>query len=64
MITAVNRPLADKVRSYVHEMEKPLFIVNNYPARSFLQKSKISWIIQLPMRGLSSSWGESAARRV
>lgn len=42
VITAVNRPLADKVRSYVHEMEKPLFIVNNYPARSFLQKSKIS----------------------
>ncbi len=42
VITAVNRPLADKVRSYVHEMEKPLFIVNNYSARSFLQKSKIS----------------------
>jgi glycosyltransferase involved in cell wall biosynthesis len=42
VITAVNRPLADKVRSYVHEMDKPLFIVNNYPARSFLQKSKIS----------------------
>lgn len=42
VITAVNRPLADKVRSYVHEMEKPLFIVNNYPARSFLQKSKTS----------------------
>lgn len=42
VITAVNRPLADKVRSYVHEMDKPLFIVNNYPARSFLQKSKTS----------------------
>jgi glycosyltransferase involved in cell wall biosynthesis len=42
VITAVNRPLADKVRSYVHEMKKPLFIVNNYPARSFLQKSKTS----------------------
>jgi len=42
VITAVNLPLADKVRSYVHGMEKPLFIVNNYPARSFLQKSKAS----------------------
>ncbi|OPY49919.1 MAG: hypothetical protein A4E49_03001 [Methanosaeta sp. PtaU1.Bin112] len=41
-ITAVNRPLADKVRSYVPDLKKPLFIVNNYPARSFLQKSKIS----------------------
>ncbi|MDD1748244.1 MAG: glycosyl transferase family 1 [Methanothrix sp.] len=40
LITAVNRPLADKVRSYVREMDKPLFIVNNYPARSFLEKSQ------------------------
>lgn len=42
VITAVNQPLADKVRSYVHGMDTPLFIVNNYPARSFLQKSKTS----------------------
>jgi glycosyltransferase involved in cell wall biosynthesis len=27
------------VRSYVRGMDKPLFIVNNYPARSFLEKS-------------------------
>ena len=40
LITAVNRPLADKVRSYVRGMDKPLFIVNNYPARSFLEKSR------------------------
>ena len=38
LITAVNRPLADKVRTYIDE--KPLFIVNNYPARNFLEKSK------------------------
>lgn len=42
VITAVNRPLADKVMSYVPEKKKPLFIVNNYPTRSFLQKSKTS----------------------
>ncbi len=42
LITAVNRPLADKVRSYVLEMKKPLFIVNNYPEKSFLQKRKTS----------------------
>jgi glycosyltransferase involved in cell wall biosynthesis len=42
VITAVNRPLADKVRSYVPDSKKPIFIVNNYPARSFLKKSKIS----------------------
>jgi glycosyltransferase involved in cell wall biosynthesis len=41
-ITAVNRPLADKVATYVAGMNKPLFIVNNYPARSFIQKSKVS----------------------
>ena len=40
LITAVNRPLADKVRSYVRGMDKPLFIVNNYPTRSFLEKSR------------------------
>jgi glycosyltransferase involved in cell wall biosynthesis len=39
MITAVNRPLADKLRSYPQAKDKPLFIVNNYPARSFLEKS-------------------------
>jgi glycosyltransferase involved in cell wall biosynthesis len=39
VITAVNRPLAEKVRSYV-PLEKPLFIVNNYPAHSFLEKSR------------------------
>jgi len=42
VITAVNRPLADKVRSYVSGRNIPLFIVNNYPARSFLEKSKTS----------------------
>jgi glycosyltransferase involved in cell wall biosynthesis len=40
LITAVNRPLADKVRSYVRGMDKPLFIVNNYPTRNFLEKSR------------------------
>jgi len=40
LITAVNRPLADKVRFYIKAKEKPLFIVNNYPAKSFLEKSK------------------------
>lgn len=39
-ITAVNRPLADKVGSYVQGMDKPLFIVNNYPKRSFLENSR------------------------
>ena len=39
VITAVNRPLAEKVRSYA-PLEKPLFIVNNYPAHSFLEKSR------------------------
>jgi len=42
VITAVNRPLADKVRSYVSGRNIPLFIVNNYPARSFLEKSRTS----------------------
>jgi glycosyltransferase involved in cell wall biosynthesis len=37
IITAVNRPLADKVKSYKGVEEKPLFIVPNYPARSFVQ---------------------------
>ncbi|MDD4651480.1 MAG: glycosyltransferase [Methanothrix sp.] len=41
-ITAVNRPLAEKVMSYVPEKKKSLFIVNNYPTRSFLQKSRTS----------------------
>ena len=36
LITAVNRPLADKVKSYAQAKRKPLFIINNYPARSFL----------------------------
>ncbi|MGB7570142.1 MAG: glycosyltransferase [Methanothrix sp.] len=40
LITAVNRPLADKVSAYLRAKEKPLFIINNYPARSFLEKSK------------------------
>jgi len=40
LITVVNRPLADKVRSYIRKEGKPLFIVNNYPARSFLENSK------------------------
>jgi glycosyltransferase involved in cell wall biosynthesis len=40
LITAVNRPLADKVRTYIQKEEKTIFIVNNYPARSFLERSK------------------------
>ncbi|MBN1235833.1 MAG: glycosyl transferase family 1 [Methanotrichaceae archaeon] len=40
LITAVNRPLADKVRAYAQANDKPLFIVNNYPERSFLEKSR------------------------
>ena len=40
LITAVNRPLADKVKSYAQANDKPLFIVNNYPAHSFLEKSR------------------------
>jgi glycosyltransferase involved in cell wall biosynthesis len=40
LITAVNQPLAEKVRSYTQADDKPLFIVNNYPARSFLEKSR------------------------
>jgi glycosyltransferase involved in cell wall biosynthesis len=39
-ITAVNRPLAEKVSSYRDAKDKSLFIVPNYPARSFLEKSK------------------------
>jgi glycosyltransferase involved in cell wall biosynthesis len=39
LITAVNRPLAEKVKSYVRAKDKPLFIINNFPARSFLEKS-------------------------
>lgn len=42
LITAVNRPLADKLRSYAQAKDKPLFIVNNYPARSFLEKSRMA----------------------
>jgi glycosyltransferase involved in cell wall biosynthesis len=41
-ITAVNRPLADKVGSYGEARGKPLFIVPNYPARDFLDKSERS----------------------
>jgi glycosyltransferase involved in cell wall biosynthesis len=40
LITAVNRPLADKVKNYARAKDKPLFIVNNYPARSFLEKGR------------------------
>lgn len=40
LITAVNRPLADKVCTYLRDKEKPLFIVNNYPARIFLENSR------------------------
>jgi glycosyltransferase involved in cell wall biosynthesis len=40
MITAVNRPLADKVGSYHEAKGKPLFIVPNYPARDFLERSE------------------------
>jgi glycosyltransferase involved in cell wall biosynthesis len=47
VITAVNRPLADKVRSYVHGMDKSLFIVNNYPAHSFLEKSRAAALSDL-----------------
>ncbi|MDD1760135.1 MAG: glycosyltransferase family 4 protein [Methanothrix sp.] len=39
IITAVNRPLAEKVSTYISG-DKPLFIVNNYPARSFLEGSR------------------------
>lgn len=39
-ITAVNRPLAEKVSSYRDAKDKSLFIVPNYPARDFLEKSK------------------------
>lgn len=40
VITAVNRPLADKVGSYREAAGKPLFIVPNYPARDFLERSE------------------------
>lgn len=39
-ITAVNRPLAEKVKSYPEANDKSQFIVPNYPARSFLEKSR------------------------
>ncbi len=38
-ITAVNRPLAEKVKSYPEAIDKSPFIVPNYPARSFLEMS-------------------------
>jgi len=41
-ITAVNRPLADKVGSYREAEGKPLVIVPNYPARDFLTRSERS----------------------
>lgn len=41
-ITAVNRPLAEKVKSYQGAKGKPLFIVPNYPARSFLEERKMA----------------------
>jgi len=41
-ITAVNRPLAEKVLSYSEAKDKSLFIVPNYPARSFLELSQKS----------------------
>lgn len=40
IITAVNRPLADKVGSYREAQGKSQFIVPNYPAKTFLEKSK------------------------
>ncbi len=40
VITAVNQPLAEKVGSYVQRRDMPIFIVNNYPARSFLENSR------------------------
>jgi len=42
LITAVNRPLADKAASYKEASGKPLFIVPNYPAQSFLEMSERS----------------------
>jgi glycosyltransferase involved in cell wall biosynthesis len=39
-ITSVNQPLGDKIKSYSVAKEKPLFIVPNYPAKSFLEKSR------------------------
>ncbi|MCX6668424.1 MAG: glycosyltransferase [Methanothrix sp.] len=42
LITAVNRPLADKAASYKEAEGKPLFIVPNYPAQSFLEMSERS----------------------
>jgi glycosyltransferase involved in cell wall biosynthesis len=48
MITAVNRPLADKLRYYSQAKDKPLFIVNNYPAYSFLEKSNVATGLDLP----------------
>lgn len=42
LITAVNSPLADKVGSYGEAKGKPLFIVPNYPARDFLERSERS----------------------
>jgi glycosyltransferase involved in cell wall biosynthesis len=48
LITAVNRPLADKLRSYSQAKGKPLFIVNNYPAHSFLEKSRMATELDLP----------------
>lgn len=43
MITAVNRPLAEKVASYDEAEGKPPFIVPNYPARDFLERRDISF---------------------
>jgi len=40
LITAVNRPLANKAGAYIRDKKKQLFIVNNYPARSFLEKTR------------------------
>lgn len=48
IITAVNRPLADKLRHYSQAKDKPLFIVNNYPAYSFLEKSRMATGLDLP----------------
>jgi len=42
LITAVNRPLAEKVSTYIQRKNKPLFIVNNYPEKSFLDKCRAS----------------------
>lgn len=36
-ITSVNKPLADKVGSYIKAKDKPIFVIPNYPLRGFSQ---------------------------